>query len=195
MTVVGSRLILEAIITTKSPDDSMHVAPMGPEVDERFETWLLKPFQSSTTFSNLQRSGYCVVHIVDDSMLLAEAVLGRANRYPAKRLGDDGFVLEAACHWYALKVAEWDTSQPRAVARCEVVDHGTTKPFFGWNRAKHAVVEMAILASRVHILEHTVIANEIARYRVLVDKTAGIRERDAFELLVEYIEQADGVRQ
>jgi len=195
MTVVGSRLILEAIITTCSHDDSMHVAPMGPEVDERLEIWVLKPFQSSTTFSNLHRTGACVVHVVDDSMLIAEAVLGRANHYPAKRLGNHCFILEAACHWYALQVVDWDTSQPRAVARCEVNERGVARPFFGWNRAKHAVVEMAILASRVHILERAAIANEIERFRVWIDKTAGNREREAFELLVQYIERANGSQQ
>ncbi len=195
MTVVGGRLILEGIVTTVSADRSMHVAPMGPEVDERLQIWVLKPFQSSTTFSNMRRTGSCVVHVVDDSMIIAEAVLGRANDYAARKLINQEFVLEAACHWYALKVVDWDTSHPRAIARCEIVEKGTERPFFGWNRAKHAVVEMAILASRVHLLERSAIAMEIDRYRVWVDKTAGDREREAFELLVHYIEQAEVAKQ
>jgi hypothetical protein len=194
MTVVGSRLILEAVVTTESPDSCMHVAPMGPEVDELQRTWILKPFQSSTTFLNLQRSGSCVVHIVDDSMLIAKAVLGRANEYRATRLPGRGFVLEAACHWVALRVADWDTSNPRAIAHCEVVEKGIIRPFFGWNRAKHAIVELAILASRAQMLEPTMIRSEIERYRVLVEKTAGNSEREAFAILVEHLEQSMGAR-
>ncbi len=194
MTVAGGRLILEAIVTTVSPDLSMHVAPMGPEVDERLHDWVLKPFQSSTTFSNMRRTGSCVVHVVDDAMLIAEAVLGRANHYTARRLKNQDFVLEATCHWYALKVIDWDTSHPRAVTRCEIIEKGAERPFFGWNRAKHAVVEMAILASRLQMLERSTIDIEIERCRVLVDKTAGDRERAAFELLVQYIEQTEGAK-
>jgi hypothetical protein len=189
MTAVEDRLILEAIITTVMPDDSMHVAPMGPEVDRGLQVWTLKPFQSSTTFANMQRSGRCVVHVVDDSLLIAEAVLGQANHYAAQRSHNLDFVLDAACHWYALRVVEWDTSQPRAIARCEVDDTGVRRLFFGWNRAKHAVVEMAILASRIHILEYSVVEAEIQRCRTLIDKTAGKQEQQAFDLLVDFIAQ------
>jgi uncharacterized protein len=190
MTVDGNRLILEAVVTTASSDDSMHVAPMGPEVDEQQRTWILKPFQSSTTYSNLRRTGRCVVHVVDDSVLIAKAVLGQANSYAAKKLKDDAFILEAACHWFALRVIDWDVSNPRAIAHCEVVENGNVRPFFGWNRAKHAIVEMAILASRVHLLDSAFIKSEIERFRVLVDKTAGDGEREAFGLLVDHLEQA-----
>ncbi len=188
MTVDGNRLILEAVVTTVSPDHSMHVAPMGPEVDEEQQRWILKPFQSSTTFSNMRRTGSCVVHVVDDAVLIAKAVLGQANDYAAKQRPGHGFILDAACHWIALKVSKWETVNPRAIANCEVLEKGIVRPFFGWNRAKHAIVEMAILASRVQMLESAFIATEIERYRVLVDKTAGEHEREAFELLVRYLE-------
>ncbi len=192
MTGEADRLILEAIVTTERLEESMHVAPMGPEVDEGLQTWTLKPFQSSTTFLNMRRTDRCIVHVVDDALLIAEAVLGQANHYSARWLKDRGFVLEAACHWYALRVVEWDMVQPRAKARCEVVETGIVRPFFGWNRAKHAVVELAILASRRHLLERSVLDLEIDRLRIIVDKTAGQRERQAFQRLVHFIEQSEG---
>lgn len=192
MTKAGHRLILEAIITTELPDGSMHVAPMGPEVDDTFQEWVLKPFQSSTTFQNLRHTNRCVVHVVDDSMLIANAVLGLANQFPSQHVADCGFVLSTACHWYALRVVDWDTSESRAIARCSVVQSKVLKPFFGWNRAKHAVVEMAILASRVHLFDRAMLNAEIERYRTLVEKTAGSHERDAFQLLEKFIQQSEG---
>jgi len=186
------RLVLEAIITTELPDGAMHVAPMGPVVDESLQEWVLKPFQSSTTFQNMRRTNRCVVHVVDDAMLIANAVLGIANNYAASRIGDHGYVLSAACHWYALKVADWNTDQSRAIAQCTVIETGVLKPFFGWNRAKHAVVEMAILASRVHILDRATLNAEVERCRVLVEKTAGRHESNAFQLLEKFIQQSAG---
>jgi hypothetical protein len=188
------QLILEAIITTEMPDGSMHVAPMGPEVDDSFQEWVLKPFQSSTTFQNLRNTNRCIVHVVDDSMLIANAVLGMANHYPSQQVAECGFVLSAACHWYALSVVDWNTSDSRAIAQCSVVQSGILKPFFGWNRAKHAVVEMAILASRVHLLDRGMLNAEIERYRVLVSKTAGSQEREAFQHLENYIQQSEGTQ-
>ncbi|MDZ4849571.1 MAG: DUF447 family protein [Pirellulaceae bacterium] len=192
MPIADNRMILEAIVTTELPDGSMHVAPMGPEVDDTLNHWKLKPFKSSTTFSNLQRTNRCVVHVVDDAVLLAEAVLGKANHYAAQHIDDCGFALDSACHWYALEVDEWNTAQPRAIAHCRLTKMHSIRPFFGWNRAKHAIVEMAILASRVHILERSVLDFEVDRYRIVIEKTAGQRERKAFEMLENFIRHSKG---
>jgi uncharacterized protein len=180
-------LILEAIVTTESEDGSMHVAPMGPQVSVAMDRWLLKPFQSSTTFQNLLRTNRCVVHVVDDALLIAQAVLGKANSFPATFKPDLGFTLEDTCHWYALSVSEWDVSQPRALAHCNVVNKHIHRPFFGWNRAKHAIVELAILASRVAMLDSSAILLELDRLKILVEKTGGQREFQAFEMLESFI--------
>jgi hypothetical protein len=180
--------ILEAVITTETEDGRMHVAPMGPEVDDSFSHWRLKPFQTSATFANLRRTERCVVHVVDDAMLIARAVLGIAHDLPFEHISGVGFVLADACRVFGLKVERWDVSSPRAIADCEVVFAREKRPFFGWNRAKHAVVELAILASRVQFLDTESMMAEINRLRILVDKTGGEREHEAFELLHHSIE-------
>jgi len=180
-------LILEAIITSENADGTMHVAPMGPHVSDDLSQWTLKPFQSSTTFRNLRASNRCVVNVVDDSMLLTLAVTGQANTAASRFVDSCGFVLHGACHWYALSIKSWDVSQPRAIALCEVQSTGVERPFFGWNRAKHAVVELAILTSRIDMLAPESIQSEIDRLQILIDKTAGKSETDAFRLLVDWI--------
>ena len=175
----------------------MHVAPMGPHVSDDLLQWTLKPFQSSTTFRNLRASNRCVVNVVDDSMLLTLAVTGQANKAASRFVDSCGFVLDGACHWYALSIQSWDVSQPRAIAQCEVQSTGIERPFFGWNRAKHAVVELAILTSRIDMLTPESIQSEIDRLKVLIDKTAGKSETGAFRLLVDWIsnhtrEKVDG---
>jgi hypothetical protein len=58
----------------------------------------------------------------------------------------------------------------------------------GFNRAKHAVLEAAILATRTHLLPKDQIRDEFSRLQVIVDKTAGPREQEAMALLTQYVD-------
>jgi hypothetical protein len=69
-----------------------------------------------------------------------------------------------------------------------VVHRGVTREFMGFNRAKHAVLEAAILATRTHLIPAEQIRDEFARLQVIVDKTAGPREREAMALLTGYVQ-------
>jgi hypothetical protein len=104
---------------------------------------------------------------------------------PAKVIS--GHVLADACRWYEFKVSQWDEQQQRASIQCEVVHHGQLRDFFGFNRAKHAVVEAAILATRIGIIPDEQIRGEWQRLRVIVDKTAGDQEERAFQFLTEFV--------
>ena len=69
----------------------------------------------------------------------------------------------------------------------EVVDSGRLRDFFGLSRAKHAVVEAAILATRISLVPIAEIRCELDRLAVLVEKTGGTGERRAFRFLQQYI--------
>ena len=70
-----------------------------------------------------------------------------------------------------------------------VIHFGRLRDFFGFNRAKHAVVEAAILATRVHLLTDTDILQQLTSLKTPVKKTAGPSELEAFELLERYVEE------
>lgn len=181
--------IAEGIVTTVNDDGSANIAPMGPRVDRDFSSFILRPFATSTTFRNLKRTGEGVFHVVDDVELLARAAIGRLEPLPellpARQVS--GVVLAAACRWYELRVVELDDSQERTTIRCQAAAAGKLRDFFGFNRAKHAVVEAAILATRLGILTDDEIALQFARLTTLVEKTAGVQERQAFAILQGYI--------
>jgi hypothetical protein len=61
------------------------------------------------------------------------------------------------------------------------------RDFFGFNRAKHAVVEAAILATRTQFLTAEQVLSEFERLRVPLDKTGGASEQRAFEFLCAYV--------
>jgi hypothetical protein len=182
-------VIVEGIVTTTEPDDSVHIAPMGPTVHDEFQRLTLRPYSSSRTFANLKRTGEGVFHVSDDVDLLARAAVGRLEETPelTQIPGIRGHVLAKACRWYAFRVISSDESQPRIVMECEVVSSGRFRDFLGFNRAKHAVVEAAILATRVKFLPLTEIREQFDRLSALVDKTGGAQERRAFDFLADYL--------
>lgn len=189
-------MILEGLVTTTNADGTPHIAPMGPLVDEAGTELLLRPFRTSTTFANLQRTGVGVFHVTDDVEMLARAAVGRLETLPPldRATGIDGWVLRGACRWMAFRVRTADVQSERASFVAEVVDRGTLREFFGFNRAKHAVVEAAILATRMHLIPRSELDEQIARLEPWVAKTGGPQERRAFDFLTEYIQHAGNAR-
>lgn len=185
-------MILEGIATTVDCHKALNVAPMGPIVDESLTRLRLRPFRTSQTYRNLKSHPFGVFHVVDDVLLLARAAIDQfqavPETFPAEKIR--GCVLADACRWYEFEVDSLDDSRERIEIEARVVHTGRLRDFFGFNRAKHAVLEAAILATRVHLLSRDDILAEFARLQVPVDKTAGPREREAFALLHQYVGQA-----
>jgi hypothetical protein len=182
-------MILEGIVTTVCPDGRVNIAPMGPIVDASMRELVLRPYQTSTTYQNLKRTGQGVFHVTDDVWLLAQAAIGAPHplpeMLPAKEV--EGFILADACRWYAFRVRELDDRQERTNIVVDVVASGRLRDFLGFNRAKHAVLEAAILATRIGILPKEQISEDLKKLAVLVEKTGGDQERRAFAFLEEHV--------
>ena len=189
-------MILEGLITTINEDGSVNISPMGPVVDASMRELVLRPYQTSRTYRNLKRTGYGVLHVTDDVELLARAAVGKLDPPPAllPARGVEGWILADACRWHAFRLRSLDDRQERTTIIADVVESGRIRDFFGFNRAKHAVVEAAILATRIKFLPHSEIAREFERLAILVEKTAGEQERRAFEFLQNYVRAAIGTQ-
>lgn len=181
-------MILEGIVTTLNEDGSANVAPMGPHVTPGSTRIVLRPFRTSTTFANLKRHGEGVLHVTDDVLLLARAAIGlpiQAQTRPAEVVR--GRVLLDSCRHDEFRVVRLDDRDDRAMIEAEVVASGRTRDFFGFNRGKHAVVEAAILATRVAFLPADDVLAEFRKLAILVEKTGGEAELRAFALLEEHV--------
>jgi hypothetical protein len=165
---------------------------MGPLVDERMSQFVLRPYRTSNTFANLKRNRQGVLHVTDDVEMMARAAVNRLDPLPrlvkAKKVA--GVIIADACRWYEFRVSSLDDRAERTTIACEVVARGRIRDFFGFNRAKHAVVEAAVLATRLAFLPAEQVCEEFRRLAVLVDKTAGPQERRAFDFLDEYVGEA-----
>ncbi|HEX6105432.1 MAG TPA: DUF447 domain-containing protein [Gemmatimonadales bacterium] len=178
-------MIIESIVTTMDASGRVNFAPMGVEWGD--ELIVLKPFLETTTFRNLSASGAAVVNLTDDVMLFAQGAISSPGfpAFPASAVR--GVVLEAACSWREVEVTTVDDTPPRSRIETRVVHHGARREFLGFNRARHAVLEAAILATRTHLLPAEQIRADFERLQVIVDKTAGPREHEAMALLTDYV--------
>lgn len=186
-----SSLIIEGLLTTTDSNGRPHVAPMGPVVNEELTHWTLRPFASSTTFQLLRAHPICVFHVVDDVLPVVQAALGFPVDLAYQAGPQQTWQIKSACHWYQLEVLEWNLADQRTEATAKVVNHEVQRAFWGWNRAKHAVLEATILATRLHLVERTRIAEDLAKLKTTIDKTAGAREQEAWQLVMNYVEQFD----
>jgi len=185
-------MILEAIVTTLNEDRSVNISPMGPTVSEDLSQFELRPFPSSKTFANLKRSRVGVMHITDDVELFARAAIGELTSLPelvpANRV--DGLAIADVCRWIEFEVTSIDETGQRMSLICNSVHAHRQRDFFGFNRAKHAVLEAAILATRIGLLPAEEIADQFSRLAIIVDKTGGAAEHRAFDLLAAYLKKS-----
>jgi uncharacterized protein len=189
-------MILEGIVTTISAASDVNIAPMGPRVALDTATgelthFTLRPFRTAQTFANLAAHGEGVLHVIDDVLLLARSALGMLDPLPSLRPAERvrGWILDDACRYYEFRVVSRDDRNERARLEAEVVASGRLRDFFGFNRAKHAVVEAAILATRTDFLPLEDIEAEYRKLAVLVEKTGGAQEQAALDFLRRHLQR------
>ena len=185
-------MILEGVVTTLALDGTLNVAPMGPDVSGGLDRFTLRPYQTSTTFRNLQALGEGVFHITDDVWLMARAAIKQAGAVESRpALKVQGRILETSGRYVEFRVVELDATLDRSRITVEAVARGDQAVgLFGFNRAKHAVVEAAILATRLDFLPIDEILDEYKRLIVWVEKTGGENEQRAFNLLKDHVEKS-----
>lgn len=191
-------MIIEGILATNNADGSTNLAAMGITANADThnhqgigQQFLLKPFEGSRSYRNLQRSGEGVFHLVDNAELLARSALSDPTLEmlplePARSISGSIMTQCVTAFEFRIKHAEW--SLPRSVLTCEIVDTHQKNAWMGWNRAQHAVLELTILATRVKWIPESEIRNQMHHLQPLIDKTAGPIEISGWSHVVNYLE-------
>jgi hypothetical protein len=179
-------MIRECIVTTLNGEGRVHIAPLGLIADG--EGWIIAPFRPSTTLDNLRATPFAVANFTDDVLVFAGCLTGNKD-WPVRAAARiQGAVLDGSLAHAELAVEHIEEDELRPRFHCRVVHEESHAPFKGFNRAQGAVIEAAILASRLHMLPREKIEQELAYLQIAVEKTAGPREHEAWRLLVEKIE-------
>ena len=178
-------MIRETIVTTISEAGAVHIAPLGIIADG--EGWIIAPFHPSVTIDNLRAVPFCVANYTDDVRVFAGCLTGRpdwptvaADKVPVPRLS--GALAHAE-----LAVAHVTDDPQRPRFHCGVVHTASHAAFQGFNRAQAAVIEAAILASRLDFLPRDKVEREIAYLESAVLKTAGPAEQEAWQWIIDRI--------
>jgi hypothetical protein len=179
-------LIIETIVTTTDAAGVPHVAPLGLIEDRG--GWVIAPFRPSRTLDNLTAVPFATASHTDDVRVFAGCLTGRrdwpvlaADRIKGARLA------EALTHWeLAVERISEDATRPRF--HCRIVHQATHAPFAGFNRAQAAVIECAVLVSRLKMLPPEKVEAELKYLDIAIAKTAGDREQIAWGWLMERIE-------
>jgi len=178
-------MILETIVTTLGAGGTPHIAPFG--VTRNGEDLVIAPFRPSVTLAALEATGRAVINLTDDARLFAGCLTGRrdwplvpATAIAGVRLAD------SLAHW-EVEVVRMETDPVRPRFHCRSVHEEAHRPFAGHNRAAAAVIEAAILCSRLDLLPWEKVEREMAYLAIAVEKTAGTREREAWGWLCDRV--------
>lgn len=179
-------LIRETILTTISAAGVVHMAPIGLIAAEEGR-WIAAPFAPSTTSDNLRAVPQAVANHVGDVRVFAGCLTGRRN-WPVlacSHVLPPRLVAAITHDEMVVERVEVDPQRPRYV--CRIVRREQHAAFEGYNRAQAAVIEGAILVSRLSMLPPEKVARELDYLRIAIGKTAGEAERIAWSWLEEAV--------
>ncbi len=177
--------IVETIVTTQDAAGKAHIAPLGLIADG--DGWVIAPFKPSRTLDNLEANPFAVASHTGDVRVFAGCVTGRRDWPTVKADVVSGVRLrDAVSHWeLAVERVSDDAQRPRF--HCNVVHTATHAVWSGYNRAEAAVLELAVLTTRLSMLSPEKIDAELKYLEIAISKTAGPRELEAWDWLMERI--------
>lgn len=177
--------IVETIVTTMDATGAVHIAPLG--LIEDGEGWIIAPFKPSRTLNNLNANPFAVASHTADVRVFAGCVTGRRDWPTVPADVVNGVRLkDAVSHWeLAVESITDDAQRPRF--HCKVVQAATHAMWGGYNRAEAAVLELAVLTTRLKMLPPEKIDAELKYLEIAISKTAGPRETEAWGWLMERV--------
>jgi uncharacterized protein len=178
-------MIIETIFSTLDEADNPNFAPMGIEWSE--ESVVVRPFRTSQTFRNLFSGGYGVANVSDNVLAFVRCALYGEVLPSFRAIAIPGVVFQDTCSWLELAVVSSGGSEDRAEFRCRILHRGRQKQFLGFCRAKNAVIEAAILATRLAGHNRANTLDSLNQYVKIVEKTGSLIEKHAYQLICEYV--------
>jgi hypothetical protein len=178
-------MIHEVIVTTVNEDGSTHIAPMG--IHEKQGLVVIAPFKPSATLNNIQRNRSATVNRITDVRVFAGCLTGRKDWPLVDTKIIEGKRLACALSHLELEMQRFEDDELRPEFFLKTVNEENHAPFNGFNRAQAAVLEAAILVSRLHMLPEEKIRKELEYLTIAIEKTAGEEEQTAWDWLMEKI--------
>jgi uncharacterized protein len=180
-------MIFETVIISTDDKNVPHVTPFG--VRHEGEHIIISPFKPSKTLNNILTTKVATMNITDDVRVFAGALTNRPQW--ELELTDDikGFRLRDCLMHAELELSDVREDEVRPQLVMTQIKRQHHADFNGFNRAQAAVIELAVLTSRLHMLSPEKIQSELKYLQIAIDKTAGENELEAWSWLTEKINQ------
>jgi hypothetical protein len=179
-------MIYETIITSVDAERNVHITPFG--VHEQAGFVIISPFKPSTTLNNILSTQQAVMNLTDDVRVFAGALTKKFTCELVAVNHINGFRLANTLAHKELKLARVVEDDMRPQLWMQVVHEEQHHAFKGFNRAQAAVIELAVLASRLNRLPKEKVMQEMQYLQIAMDKTAGEYEWQAWGWLIEKID-------
>jgi len=179
-------MIYEIIISSVNSHGDAHVAPFGIQIQAGLV--VISPYKPSVMLENILATNHAVLNITDDVRVFAGALTRRQAWSLVSAEKIIGYRLVDTLLHQELRLVKVVDDVLRPQLHMEVLHEVQHQPFKGFNRAQAAVIELAVLASRLHLLTKDKVLSEISYLQIAIDKTAGERELQAWRWLTEKVE-------
>lgn len=179
-------VIYECVVSTVNEQGQPNVAPLGVRYTADGGV-LLMPFKPSATLNNILATGHAALNIVTDTRVFAGCVTGRKTWPLLPMARAPGLRLACALRHLELQLEHVADDPQRPVLHLATLHDETHAPFHGLNRAQAAVVEGAVLVSRLHLLAPEKVDAEMTYLQIAIDKTASATEHEAWGWLLQAV--------
>lgn len=178
-------MIYETIISTIDTLGNAHVTPFGISMHD--DLVVISPYKPSTTLDNILATEHAVMNLTDDVRVFAGVLTKRQawTLLPSSKV--TGFRLADTLAHKELKLVKVIDDALRPQLFMEVLHAEQHQAFNGFNRAQAAVIELAVLVSRLTRLPMEQIKQDITYHTIAIEKTAGARELEAWGWLMEAV--------
>ncbi len=179
-------MIFETIISTVNSQGDVHITPFGIQMQDGLV--VISPYKPSATLENILATQHAVMNLTDDVRVFAGALTSRQawSLTPTDKVA--GYRLKETLAHKELKLVKTNEDALRPQLFLEVIHEVQHQSFLGFNRAQAAVIELAVLASRLNMLAKEKVLSEMQYLQIAIDKTAGERELQAWAWLTEKVD-------
>ena len=183
-------MIHEVIVTTINQDKQVHIAPMGIKFVDHAnrECIQISPFKPSQTLDNLLVTKKATINFIDDVRVFAGIVTGRKKEWDLSPQLEDGVAhLSNTNSYMSLEVSSVVEDELRPKIICNIHNSHNLRPFMGFNRAQFSVIELAVLSTRLGMIDDEKVKKEYEYLKIGIDKTGGEREKIAWSWIEDKI--------
>ena len=180
-------MIIETIISTMSKEKKPQTSPFG--IKKKNKLVLISPYLPSTTHTNMLENKFASISYTDNASIFVECIIKNQNFLMKKCTSIEAYYVKDSLRHDEVKVVNYIKDDERPTFECEIIHSENHGSFLGINRARNALIEACILATRINLLPKKKILSELEYLENAILKTSGKIEQMSWNKLKKFIDK------